>query len=650
MILDYIRNEPIKDSPKEQVRQRLARALFHEYGISVDDMARDFVIKVDGRKKKIDIAIFESGAGHTEANLRRAVICVKEPKVGKKGVQKIRDHEQAKKEFGLLHGAMATVDHCKYGLWSNGLELFYFEKKESRFDVDFEPIGDWPMVDETLGSRDVASEARMRRADPAMLRITFRRCHNFIHGNEGMSKDKAFWQFLYLIFSKMHDEQQRGEQRRFWAGPHEQFDDAGRKKIRERVEGLFEEVKGAYSGIFKGNEEIALSDKALAFMVSELAKYDFSRTDIDAKGAAYQEIVGTNLRGDRGQYFTPRGAIKLMVKMLDPKPTEKMLDPSCGTGGFLVSTVAHILEQFKRETESGGEVTSDFLNVSERVADYVSHQIHGADFDPDLVRATAMNLMMAAGSQGNLFHIDSLAFPKGHLEDVETAGSKIPLGSMDVVMSNPPFGADIPITDPDILHGYDLAAKWQKDDSGEMRRGEGYQSTSSPEVLFIQRTIEWLKPGGRMGIVLPDGILGNPGDEYIRRWILRHCWVLASVDLPVETFIYEANVNILTSLLFLKRKTSEEIQAEDLGQVVDYPVFMAVAERVGIDRRGNILYKRTPDGEEILESFEEVERIRIKGKDVTRTLKRQQKIVDDDLPLIAEAFREFRKENPEPGA
>jgi type I restriction enzyme M protein len=152
-----------------------------------------------------------------------------------------------------------------------------------------------------------------------------------------------------------------------------------------------------------------------------------------------------------------------------------------------------------------------------------------------------------------------------------------------------------------------------------------------------------------MGIVLPDGILGNPGDEYIRQWILRHCWVLASVDLPVETFIVEANVNILTSLLFLKKKTQTEIQAEDLGKNVDYPVFMAVAEKVGFDRRGVPIYKRTPDGEEILEEQEESERIRINGKSVTRTLRRKRKIADNDLPEIAKAYREFRSKNPEPG-
>lgn len=161
--------------------------------------------------------------------------------------------------------------------------------------------------------------------------------------------------------------------------------------------------------------------------------------------------------------------------------------------------------------------------------------------------------------------------------------------------------------------------------------------------------MQWLKPGGRLGIVLPDGILGNPAAEYIRWWILRHTWVLASVDLPVEVFIVEANVNILTSVLFLKKKSHEEILAEDIGGRKEYPVFMAVAEKVGFDRRGNTLYKRTPDGEEIVEIQEEVERIRLNGKVVERTLRRPQKIIDDDLQVIPEKYKEFRQKYPEPG-
>ena len=646
--LDYITGGVVPDTEKERVRQRIARALFHEYGISVDDMVPDYKLRIDGRLRKLDLVIFEPGAPKEPEHIRRIAICEKEPVNGRKSSYKMRSPEEAEKEFGLLKSAMAEATNCKYGLWTNGLEFFFFQKEVTRFDVKFKSLGDWPQADESIGTRDVASIAKMRRAEPEMLRTAFRRCHNFIHGNEGMSKDAAFWQFLYLIFCKMYDERQPSERRRFWAGPTEQFEESGRREIKKRLTSLFEDVKKQYKGLFTARDEVTLSDRALSFMVSELAKYDFGRTDIDAKGAAYQEIVGKNLRGDRGQYFTPRGAIKLMVQMLDPKPDERVLDPACGTGGFLVATVAHLLAKYKAETPSHGEETADSLIAGDYVRQFVETNLFGADFDPALVRATTMQLMMAAGSKGSVFHIDSLTYPAGHLEGLKEATEKIPLGSIDVLMTNPPFGSDIPITDPAILGKYELARKPpKKDGSGQ---ADGYQSAVAPEVLFIQRGIEWLRPGGRMGIVLPDGILGNPGDEYIRRWILRHCWVLASVDLPVETFIVEANVNILTSLLFLKKKTREQIQAEDLGRTVDYPVFMAVAEKVGFDRRGVPLYERTPDGEEVLRDDVETERIRIGGKVVVRTFHRKKKILDDDLPKIAEAYREFRKKNREPGS
>ena len=419
--LDYITGRIIPDTAKERVRQRIARALFHEYGISVEDMSPDFRLKIDGRQRKLDLVIFEPGAAKDSEHIRRIVICEKEPINGRKSSYKMRSPEEAEKELGLLKSGMAEAPNCKYGLWTNGLEFFFFQKEVTRFDVKFKSLGDWPQADESIGTRDVASNARMRRAEPEMLRTAFRRCHNFIHGNEGMSKDAAFWQFLYLIFCKMYDERQPSERRRFWAGPTEQFEESGRREIKKRVLSLFEDVKKQYKAIFTGREEITLSDRALSFMVSELAKYDFGRTDVDAKGAAYQEIVGTNLRGDRGQYFTPSGAIKLMVQMLDPKPDERVLDPACGTGGFLVATVGHLLGKYKTEMLSGGDDTADSLLAGDYVRQFVETNLYGADFDPALVRATTMNLMMAADSKGNVFHIDSLTFPAGHLDGLKEA-------------------------------------------------------------------------------------------------------------------------------------------------------------------------------------------------------------------------------------
>lgn len=643
--LDYVSGREIKETKKELVRQRVVRALIHEYGFSPEDMELDFPI---GGRKKVDVAIFHHGQNHTIENLGRAVICRPEPSIGKRAVR-IRDFEQAAKDLDDIETIMREIDAVQYGLWTNGFEFFFIEKERKRFETKCNPIGDWPMAEESVGTKDVISDAHTRVADNEMLKITFRRCHNFIHGNEGMPKDAAFWQFLYLIFCKMHDENLRAKkrqswQRRFWAGPKEQFETQGRKAIRKRIDELFTEVKKKYKRIFRGNEEIALSDRALAFIVSELAKYDFTRTDVDAKGVAYQELVGVNLRGDRGQYFTPRGVVKLVIDMLDPKEDETLLDPACGTGGFLVAGLGHMLKQFREEEnlQAGKESTTEFLNVHERLKEYAASDVYGADFDPFLIRAAQMNMVLAGDGRGHIYNINSLEFPLGHLPDLASAKKEIPLGSADIIATNPPFGSDIPITDKHILEQYDLAHNWEADGEGGFRNTGILKGSVAPEILFIERCIKWLKPGtGRMGIVLPDGVLGNPAAEYIRWWVMRETQVLASVDLPVEAFIAEANVNILTSLLFLRRKDDQEMNREALGGGDEYPVFMAVADKVGFDRRGNKLYKRTPDGEEIVEPKQYTERIRIGGRFVERTLTRSEKIEDNDLPVIAQKYREF---------
>jgi type I restriction enzyme M protein len=646
--LDYVSGKQIKETAKESVRQRVARALIHEYGFSPDNMELDFSI---GGRKKIDVAIFHHGAEHAVENLSRAVLCRPEPNVGKNTIR-IRDYDQAAKDLDDLETIMRDVEAIQYGLWTNGLEFFFLEKEQKRFEIKCNPIGDWPMAEESVGTKDVLSDAHIRVADNEMLKITLRRCHNYIHGNEGMPKDAAFWQFLYLIFCKMHDErlrtkQRQAWQRRFWAGPKEQFDEKGRTEIRKRIDSLFTEVKKQYKNIFRGNEEITLSNRALAFIVSELAKYDFTRTDVDANGVAYQELVGVNIRGDRGQYFTPRGVVKLVIEILDPQEDEMMLDPACGTGGFMVATLGYMMKKFRQEqkTQAGKESTTEFLNVHERLREYASTNVYGADFDPFLIRAAQMNMVLAGDGRGHIYNINSLEFPLGHLDDVSIAKKEIPLGSVDIIATNPPFGSDIPITDKHILEQYELACVWERDEEGGFRNTGRTQGSVSPEILFIERCIKWLKPGsGRMGIVLPDGVLGNPATEYIRWWIMRETQVLASVDLPVEAFIAEANVNILTSLLFLRRKDEQEKLREALYGAEEYPVFMAVADKVGFDRRGNKLYKRTPDGEEIVEPRTHTERIRIGGRLVERTLTRSEKIEDNDLPVIAEKYREFLKE------
>lgn len=644
-LLDYITGKLIKDSAKEQVRQRIARALFHEYGISVDDMEPSFRMTVDGRSKKADIAIFEPDSDHTVENLARVVLCEKEPKPSKKGATKIRDHEQAKKDVANLHAFMGEGEKCRYGLWTNGLEFFFFEKKVTRFDVKYEPLGDWPPADESVGSRDVVSNARMRQADPDMLRVTFRRCHNFIHGNEGLPKDAAFWQFLYLIFAKIHDESKPGAGREFWAGPTEQFTADGREAIKARVLPLLNEVKAKYPNIFRGEERLSLSDRALAFMVSELAKYDLARTAVDAKGAAYQEIVGSNLRGDKGQFFTPRSVITMAVAMLDPKPDERFMDPACGTGGFLVAAIDHIDERYCRKhgIDRSKKTEQQQEEVLRLQREFAAKHLFGADFDPYLVKAAQMNIHLASDADPKVFHVNSLELPAGHLDDVEAANTAVPMGTVDVIATNPPFGSKIPVTDPLILEHYDLGHAWKEQDGGVFVKQANLQSSVAPEVLFIERVVQLLRPGGRAALVLPNGLLSNASDAFIRAWIMRHTQVLASVDLPMETFIPDANVNILTSVLFIRRRTEQEMLARDLGNEDEEKVFFAVAERIGYDRRGLPLFERSPEGKVLFIEEREREQIRIRGKLVERELVRMKPTPDDDLPRIVDAWRRYQK-------
>jgi len=651
MIPDYITLEPVKETPKEKVRQEVARMLIFEYQIAPESMQRDFPLPVEGKSRKVDIAIFEAGQPHETEFLRRVVLCRPEPAVGKKGITKIRDYKQAESDLKDVEEFMLAADKCEWGLWTNGLERFFLKKNRKRFETLFDPYGDWPLADGTIGSPDVYTDAYVRKAQETELKRAFRRCHNFIHGNEGMPKDAAFWQFLYLIFAKMYDERRHSkEKRQFFAHPREPFEVEGRAKIKQRIEKLFTSMKLEYKGLFKDTDALTLSDKALAYMVMELWHYDFSRSDIDAKGAAYQEIVGANLRGDRGQYFTPRRAVDLVIEILDPKPHEKLLDSACGTGGFIVSALSYQAKRFFAEAgkEDPGMDTTD--DVLERLRDYAKNNVFGADFDPFLVRASTMNVMMAANTEGNIFHMDSLAFPDSHLPGNKPANDLIKFGTIDVLVTNPPFGADIPITDPAILANRELAKVWKKDKEGNLYQADRTQNALAPEVLFIEQDIRWLKEGGRMGIVLPNGILGNPGDEHIRRWILQECWVLACVEVPVEAFIVEANVGILTSLLFLKKKTEAEKSMEAMGHQVEYPIFMAVAEKAGVDRKGNILYKRHPDGTEITEEKLVTETVKLNGKTVTRQRRIIRSVIDDDFPKIAVAYKKFRKENPVPGA
>ena len=532
-------------------------------------------------------------------------------------------------------------------MWTNGTDRFcYAKRSDGAGRWKFEDIIDIPGFGQTEADAQRPSRKDLKVATADNLLFAFRRCHNYIAAHEGKQKTEAFWELLKLIFTKIEDE--RSPELNFFATPSERSSSTVASAAKKRIQNLFERrVVKKYPLIFEAKDiDIDLKPEVVAYVVTELQGYSLLRSPVDVKGVAYEEIVGSNLRGDRGEFFTPRNACRMAVSMLDPRPDERILDPSCGTGGFLITGMNHALDYIERfEREQWGDPTQGtrFENdeLYRRRDEYFRQCVFGIDLNPALVRAAKMNMVMNNDGSGGLFQANTLENP--HRWSTELRET-ISLGSIDVIVSNPPFGAKIPIDDEEILSQYDLAAVWDKDKEGvwsirvDNHNNRILQKSQPPEVLFIERALQLLKPGtGRMAMVIPNGILNNPGNAYIRNWILKRAQILAIVDMQRDLF--QPKNDTQTSMVLMRRlDTNEVAEAEATG--LDYPVFMAVAEKIGHDKRGNVIYRRTADGEDaLIKRIETISEIDQKtGSEVVRQIEITERQIDDELGEVAEAY------------
>lgn len=544
---------------------------------------------------------------------------------------------------GQLQSYMAACPNVTYGMWTNGLERFCYRRVEKKGSVKCEDVPDLPRFGREGEAEDRPRFDQLKPATSDALPFAFRRCHNYIAANQGLQKPQAFWELLKLIFCKIHDERHNDEID-FYAGADERHGINGPLKVKQRIDGLFEQVREDYPTIFGEGEQISLKPVVLAYIVSQIQMYSLLESDIDVKGRAYEEIVGSNLRGDRGEFFTPRNICSMAVAMLDPTENQIILDPACGTGGSLITAMNHVIEKIRQAelAKWGNKVERAEDATRSRVRKFAEKFIYGLDFNPELVKASKMNMVMNNDGAGGLFQANSLADPMTW--DGDLRKHKL-LGKVDLLFTNPPFGSKIPITDPAILDKYDLGHNWKYDEKKDRwLKTDTVQKSQPPEILFIERCVRFLKPGtGRCAIVLPDGILGSPGLGYVREWILRNTKVLASIDLHPDTF--QPFVSIQTSVLVLERKTDELIAIETAAdRINDYAVLMAVANHVGHDKRGAITYVRDKHGNEIVEEIEEQIKDWEDGTPVYRSHTTKRKVVDDNTLQIAQEFRTWLSE------
>lgn len=629
-VLDFIDGITQRDeTPEEYVRQEIAKSLVREYEYSKRDIAVEFKIKLGSSAKRADLVVFPPDAAHIQENAWLIVECKKQdvkPADRKDGVEQLQSY-------------LAASPNAAFGMWTNGLERVCYRVVTSKGSRKSVEIPDLPICGRDEKEAERPRFDQLKPATSDALLFAFRRCHNYIAGNQGLQKPQAFWELLKLIFCKIHDERHNDEIA-FYAGPTERDSVNGHLKVKARVDALWDEVKKDYGSIFKVSDGIDLEPRVLSYLVSQLQMYSLLESDVDVKGRAYEEIVGSNLRGDRGEFFTPRNVCQMAVAMLDPGEKQLILDPACGTGGFLITAMNHVIEKIRAaETKKHrGDIDRAHDSIRSRIQKFASKFIVGIDFNPELVKASKMNMVMNNDGAGGLYQANSLENPAVWSNELR---ARELLGSVDLLFTNPPFGSKIPITDPAILEQFELGRTWSYEkETDQWTMGGATVKSQPPEILFIERCIRFLRPGGRCALVLPDGILGSPGLGYVREWILRNTKILASIDLHPDTF--QPHVSIQTSLLVLERKDSRLIELERAaGRMNDYKVFMAVANHVGHDKRGNRTYVRDERGNEVVEEIERSVLEYVDGRPVYRPQKVMEKVVDDNTLEIAREFRQW---------
>lgn len=584
----YITGVLRKDTPEERVRQEWARKLVEEYGYPKETIGVEVIIPMGRSRPRADLVIYEVGKPHDIQHIRIIVETRREdvkPADTKKGVEQLKSY-------------LAACPNAEWGLWI-GSERQAWRRVIKNGKHNFEPTTDIPRFGEKAPRRLTFKDLKPAEG----LKRELRRIHNYIYANQGLPKEQAFHELLKLVFCKVYEERSKGanDPLDFDIAPEERLTKEGKQALRKRVERLFEGVKSQYYYIFEQDDRIRLNDDVLAYAVSELRSYSFLRTRTDIKGAAYQEVVRDNLRGDRGEFFTPDNVCQMAVRMgvetliAHSNGTKdwtniRVLDPAVGAGGFLRAFMNELRAYLmRREEGKHGSVEAMEQAVMHELREVCNRNVFGLDINPLLVRAAQMNLVMHGDGSTNVYHVEGGSLIPFELMPKEVQ-QKLPPSSVDLIVTNPPFGSGsgLKVDNPDILKEYELSHYGEE---GATR------NSMPPEQLFIERAYHWLKPGGVLAIVLPDSILSNPGLKFIRDWILEKFIVIASIDLPVETFVSFGGTGTQTSVLVLRKKTEDELKREALtGKSIDYEVFMAIPRTMGYDRRGNDLWKLDENG------------------------------------------------------
>lgn len=590
------------NKPEEQVRQKFICRLVDSYGYSLEQMAQELQVSNSQRGQgaaRADIVIWRSK--EDKQNNKSALIVV-ECKA-----ESVTIHEEDYYQ-GYNYAAWAGAD---FFVTTNMKETRIFRVRKGEIPKKLEEIADIPSAEKANNQKEIDKLLNQTKAftRDEFSKLLFK-CHNIIRNNDKLSPEAAFDEISKILFIKIRYERSNEDGQIFSA---ERFNTLKKNRDEYNKEMQIKDAKPFYQHLFdltkqefasdhlfEPNDIIKIRENSFEQIVKELEIYNLSTTSDDVKGIAFEKLLGRTFRGELGQFFTPRTIVEFMVKVLDPQEGEYICDPCCGSGGFLINAFEYVREQIENEIEEQKEVIKkqfytdqyDQMTESERevvdakVADVFQQLnkelditnkngrlrslsfdcIYGTDANPRMARTAKMNMIMHGDGHGGVHHHDGLLNVNGIFEN-----------RFDVILTNPPFGShidkDLKITEADKFtdevkikeyverygKAYLEALKQVNDHIGDslLSLFETGKMSGLTEVLFIERCLNLLKPGGRMGIVLPEGVLNNSNLQKIRDFVEGKAKIMLIVSIPQDVFI-ASGATVKPSLLFFRKFTEDE--------------------------------------------------------------------------------------------
>lgn len=606
---------PIKDkwlvlTPEERVRQEYICRLVNHYGFEIGQMAQEVQVNNSHRgqgKARADIVVWKSASAKSDEDAATIVVECKAEHIT------IREEDYFQ---GYNYAAWAGAD---FFVTTNLKETRVFKVNKGKLPKRLEEIVDIPKAEDLTNAKKIKELLNQTKAftRDEFSKLLFK-CHNIIRNNDKLSPEAAFDEISKVLFIKIRYERDNTGTQIFseeeFKKLREAYDKTRSKQSLPFYQQLFERTKEDYikDDLFEPNDTIKIKEASFEAIVKELEVYNLSRTADDVKGIAFEKFLGKTFRGELGQFFTPRTIVDFMVSLLDPEEGEVICDPCCGSGGFLIKAFEYVREKIENDIQKAKEQIKTQLfdekydslsdkkkaEIDKRIDEYFailnqeldtvhkdsrlqhlsSDCIFGTDANPRMARTAKMNMIMHGDGHGGVYHHDGLLNVNGIFEN-----------RFDVILTNPPFGSRVEkslkiteadmFTDEEKINHYTTRYGEEYTKALEQVNGNIGESVLSlydsgklsglTEVLFIERCLRLLKSGGRLGIVLPEGVLNNTQLQSVRELFEGMAKIVLITSIPQDVFM-ASGATVKPSLLFFKKFTAEETAQYEQAKATAY--------------------------------------------------------------------------------